>query len=158
GEDGALRWTRPYLFFVSRDAGITAVLPWRAHGRRWVLGVDFTLTDLSRQTAELNDPEVAALVTTRDGSLVALPRDPRFATLDGIRAFLDPATGPRTDAAPRLPHVEALDRPLLARAFDVAGDAPGEVFSFEHEGTPRWAASGPVGTEGQDLRALIVKL
>lgn len=69
-------WTAPYEFFTLKEPGITASLRFTgADGRRYVLGMDVRLLDLSRFTSglALGQTGVAAIVNDK-GELVALPR------------------------------------------------------------------------------------
>jgi hypothetical protein len=84
-------WTPPYLFFTTKDPGITASTRWRdpRTGREQVLAVDVMLLDLSLFTIPLRVAENGmAAVLTRDGRLLGLPRDARFRNADDIRRFV----------------------------------------------------------------------
>lgn len=46
--DGEIAWTEPYIFFTTKEPGITAATRWRAaDGSRYVMGHDVKLLDLS---------------------------------------------------------------------------------------------------------------
>jgi len=82
-----IAWTEPYIFFTTKEPGITAASRWRAaDGSRFILAHDVKLLDLShftaRQTAGLHG--MAGIVDDA-GKVLAVPRDPRFASDDGIK-------------------------------------------------------------------------
>ncbi|HEX8986685.1 MAG TPA: PAS domain S-box protein [Rhodocyclaceae bacterium] len=85
--DSDIHWTEPYIFFTTKDPGITASMRWTGRdGSRYVIGHDVRLLELSAFTAQLavgNAGKVALMQP--DGRLVALPRDERFTAPDGIR-------------------------------------------------------------------------
>ncbi len=87
-DDGHLHWTEPYVFFTSRQPGITAAGRWTAKdGRRFVIAHDVHLYDLSAFTATLQAGRRGkAALFQEDGRLVALPRDESIASPDAIRA------------------------------------------------------------------------
>ena len=77
-EDG-LHWTDPYLFFSTRDPGITAAVRWRdpVNLHDYVAALDLKLLDLSRFTRELTiSPNSRVAVILPDGRLLGLPRHP----------------------------------------------------------------------------------
>ncbi len=75
-DERQIYWTAPYAFFTLKEPGVTAALRFTgADGRRYVLGLDVRLLDLSRFTSSLvlGQTGVAAIVNER-GELLALPR------------------------------------------------------------------------------------
>jgi serine/threonine protein kinase len=166
GEGAAVAWTHPYLFFVTKDAGITGSVSWLADGRRHVLGVDFMLTDISRAMADLEDPGFWAFVTTATGEVVALPARPDLRTPADIRAFfagfdqaqrLARAQGRAADEAAMLPQVEDLQIPALAEAHRAATTASDDVFSFAFGDQVLWAGRAPIRSPGQELTVYVVE-
>ncbi len=86
----ATYWTVPYIFYTTRDAGLTAAMQWRgADGSRYIIGHDVRLAELAEYTTRLNlgDRGKAALFTD-DGKLLAPPGDPRFFDAAGINQVL----------------------------------------------------------------------
>jgi PAS domain S-box-containing protein len=87
-DDGAIHWTEPYIFFTTHEPGITAAMRWTGRdGRRYVIGHDVRLLDLSAFTAGLRVGQAGrATLLQADGRLLAPPNDARFASTEAIRA------------------------------------------------------------------------
>jgi PAS domain S-box-containing protein len=86
--DEAIYWTEPYIFFTTKDPGITAAMRWTgSDGSHYVIGHDVRLLELSAFTTGLTigDSGRAALLQA-DGKLLAPPHDARFSNTDAIRA------------------------------------------------------------------------
>ncbi|HEX5804213.1 MAG TPA: response regulator, partial [Azospira sp.] len=90
----AIAWTAPYIFFTTKEPGITAASHWQgADGSRFILAHDVKLLDLSHFTGQQKAGRngIAAIVDDV-GRVLALPRDARFASDDAIKqAVLQPA-------------------------------------------------------------------
>lgn len=157
---GEPTWTTPYLFFVSKDAGVTGSIHWTDDGHKYVLGVDFLLTDFSKVTTRIAEEGLQAVVITDQDRVVGLPPDPRFDTPEKVRAYFakfnDGSPGTRKlDAAASLPRVTDLGGPLAA-----AAEAPTRkvgVYSFKYQGKKLWADVEPVGASELGLRVLVVQ-
>jgi len=80
GDESKTAWTEPYVFFTTKEPGVTASAMWRAaDGRRYVISHDVRLMDLSRFSTHVAAGTAGmAAVMMRDGRAIALPRDPRF--------------------------------------------------------------------------------
>ncbi|MGE5385643.1 MAG: response regulator, partial [Betaproteobacteria bacterium] len=93
-DDNKVHWTEPYIFFTTREPGITAAMRWTGKdGSRFVIGHDVKLLDLSRftTTLRLGKRGTAALLKD-DGALLALPYSPQIATDEQLKAaVLKPA-------------------------------------------------------------------
>jgi two-component system sensor histidine kinase/response regulator len=87
-DDGAIHWTEPYIFFTTKEPGITAATRWTGRdGRRYVIGHDVRLLELSAFTAGLRVGQAGrATLLQADGRLLAPPNDARFASTEAIRA------------------------------------------------------------------------
>jgi PAS domain S-box-containing protein len=87
-DDGAIYWTEPYIFFTTRDPGITAAMRWTgSDGSRYVIGHDVRLFDLATFTTELTVGKAGrAALLQADGKLLAPPHDARFSDTDAIKA------------------------------------------------------------------------
>jgi len=86
-EERGITWTTPYIFFTTKEPGITAATRWRAaDGSHFILAHDVKLLDLShftnKQTPGRNG--LAAIVNDA-GQVLAVPRDPRFASDEEIK-------------------------------------------------------------------------
>ena len=149
-----MAWTRPYLFYVTRDPGITGALSWEDEGTLYALGVDFMLMDIST-TRQLRDDGMLAVLMTGEADVVSLPRDPRFRThADARRFFAERAQAPGVDARARLPTVPELGIDALAVAVDRASEDV--VVQLEVDGRTHWAGKSRVGRPEQDLFVLVV--
>ena len=86
-DDSAIHWTEPYIFFTTKEPGITAAMRWTGRdGRRYVIGHDVRLLELSAFTAGLRVGQAGrATLLQADGRLLAPPYDARFASTEAIR-------------------------------------------------------------------------
>ncbi|HRY15362.1 MAG: putative DNA binding domain-containing protein [Candidatus Competibacteraceae bacterium] len=70
-------WTRPYLFFTERTAGITGAVSFKHPGepdRDYVLGLDLPLQDILQALSQLKVGERGAAFITEANGAVLLPR------------------------------------------------------------------------------------
>lgn len=83
-------WTAPYRFVSTQELGISAVVRWQAPDtHRYAMTLDVRLMDLTGLTQKINVARSGlAAILTETGQVLALPRDPRFATGDAIKAEL----------------------------------------------------------------------
>ena len=84
----SIYWTEPYIFYTTRDPGITAAMRWTgSDGSRYVIGHDVRLLELASFTTGLTIGKAGrATLFQADGKLLAPPHDERFGTPDAIRA------------------------------------------------------------------------
>ena len=87
-QDGDLFWTRPYLFFTTREPGITVSVRWTgADGLRRVLALDVLLADLSQLTTTMQVGQQGGVaILTDTGEVLGLPASPHFNTTEAMRA------------------------------------------------------------------------
>ena len=87
-DEQSIYWTAPYIFYTTKDPGITAAMRWTASdGSRYVIGHDVRLLELSAFTAELTvGKEGRAVLLQADGKLLAPPHDARFVDTEAIKA------------------------------------------------------------------------
>ncbi len=81
-------WTAPYTFFTTQEPGITASLRFENEedGEQYVVAFDVLLLDVSGFTTELSSSTNGHVsILTEDGQVLGLPRQPRFASDQGIR-------------------------------------------------------------------------
>lgn len=168
---GEVSWTDPYLFFETKEPGMTASTSWHDGRHRYVLAVDFAVTDISRVTANLEHPRFLALVATEAGGIVGLPHSDRFRSDADVREFFvsyDDARrraklqGKPADAAAELPAASDSGFSLFARALEASRGAGGEgtgatTWSFEVDGVTRWAGRRPLGGGEQNLAIYVVE-
>ncbi|BAE50645.1 hypothetical protein amb1841 [Paramagnetospirillum magneticum AMB-1] len=91
--DDDIHWTAPYIFFTTKEPGITAASRWTAaDGSRYVIGHDVKLLDLSHFTRQVKaGPNGMGMLLDDQGQLVGVPRMPRFDSDDEIKkAVLKP--------------------------------------------------------------------
>lgn len=133
-------WTQPYIFYTTRQPGITYGVPVldEAGEIRAILGVDIQIDALSGFLLDIwSERRGAALVLNEDGSVLAHP------TLVLIEQDADFDN-------PELPMVDQIDDPLARQAFGtLAQSGRGEV-------------EGPVHTDfeldGQDYVAMLIEV
>ena len=145
---------------------MTASTSWHDGKHRYVLAVDFAVTDISRVTANLEHPRFLALVATEGGGIVGLPRAERFSSIAKIREFFvgfdeesrrAKLQGKPVDAAVDLPMAQDIHMPRIARALAADHGAEPATWSFEMGGTTYWAGSRPVGSGQQHLGIYVVE-
>ncbi len=90
-DGNVVHWTEPYIFFTTRDPGITASvrLHQQATGQALVFGFDNNLIDLSRITSAINVAEHGRMaLLTMDGKFVGVPKNDRVRNDDDIRRYV----------------------------------------------------------------------
>lgn len=157
GEDASgaspVYWTDPYLFFTTREPGITAAVNARTpDGRRIVLAVDVLLRDISAFTQ--------ALEVSENGFVAILTEDRRLVGLPGHPELAEPAA--RTAALLKRPRdlgIVVFEDAVAARdaRFDPGVPEAGRagLFSFQSGGETYWA-DGAIVTVPEDRRFLVV--
>ncbi len=85
-DDQTVFWTEPYIFFTTKEPGITAAMRWRAaDGSSYVIAHDVRLIDIAEFTTSMAfSPQGKAALFLREGRLIAPPRDPRFTNRQAI--------------------------------------------------------------------------
>ena len=89
--DEAVYWTEPYIFFTTKDPGMTASvrLSKSPTGGPVVLAFDNGLIDLSRITSALKIGERGRMaLMTQDGRMVGVPNHPQVQDDNDIRRFV----------------------------------------------------------------------
>jgi len=89
--DDGVHWTEPYVFFTTRQLGITASARWtdRRTGKRYVIAFDVALRNLSRLTTALGVGEVGRVaILSEDGRLLSMPRHPAIRGEEDVKARL----------------------------------------------------------------------
>ncbi len=84
-------WTEPYIFFTTKDPGITASIPFRdPEGTTHIVGFDVLLSDISRYTMEMRVSEHAMVFVLTDGDhrIIGLPRHERYTDPDARKEAL----------------------------------------------------------------------
>jgi CHASE3 domain sensor protein len=132
-----VHWTPPYVFYTTKAVGITASRGWEdARGeKKYVIAVDFTLTELSLVTARLKLMERGVVfMFTHDGAVIGLPYDAdRFgdtdmsdeALIDRIKKFFaelisQNPKGSRPDQVPEALQVHNVAANLSTSALEPA--------------------------------------
>ncbi len=128
-DDQSVFWTEPYIFFTTKEPGITAAMRWRgADGSRFVIGHDVRLLDMAEFTTQMAfSPHGKAALFLKEGRLIAPPRDPRFADHQSISNAL-------------LKTPEDLGLPELAGAFRQWQHAPSPEHGlhYQNQADGRW--------------------
>ncbi len=133
-------WTQPYIFYTTRQPGITYGVPVldEAGNIRAILGVDIQIDALSGFLLNIwSERRGAALVLNEDGSVLA---HPTLVLIDTDADFDNP----------ELPMVDQIDDPLARQAFGTVAQ------------TGRAGITGPVHTDfelgGQDYVAMLIEV
>jgi hypothetical protein len=126
-----VHWTQPYIFFTSKQPGITASSRWTKPdtGEEFVVALDVTLTDISRFTTGLRPTANGQVVVfTDDERVVGLPAEERF---EDERAFQGALLG----------GLEDLKLTVLDRAVSIWKEKgrTDQVFALQSEGATWWA-------------------
>jgi adenylate cyclase len=137
--DEEVFWTEPYLFFTTRDLGITASVKWQDRGMEYVFAADILLTSITdftrRDTTQLSKHSQTT-VYTQDWRAVGLPRDKQFQDQESIRRALllhiDEMQIPELKAAIKM----AEGHKEISREIKKSGKA---IFSYESQGETWWA-------------------
>jgi adenylate cyclase len=122
---GSIAWTNPYIFFTTRELGITASGAWLSDGVRYVIAWDVLLNSVTafttRLAAELS-PRSSIVVMTPDKRVIGLPRHQAYLEPDSWAAsFLKPVVdlaAPETRAL--MASAKGMDLPASIR-FDAGG-------------------------------------
>lgn len=140
-------WTEPYLFFTTKDLGITASVKWKTQGLDYVFAVDILLasiTDFTRRDSTQLTRNSQTAIYTQDWRVVGLPRHEKFQNPEAIRrAFLlslDEIQIPELMAA-----VQKADSDKeIGKQMKESGKT---IFSYECRGETWWAGvtSYPLG-------------
>lgn len=159
-DDEPVFWTKPVIFFVTKDPGITASTHWVSDEetpRTIVVAYDLLLMDISKFTSRLKVSERGkAFVLVEDGDtgdfkVVGLPGDERYQSDASIRdalVFLPPESA-IADSDAQLPPPDSLQVPSLAAAMQTWVDRgrPGQPVRFSADGEQWWGGlrSFPLG-------------
>ncbi|MCG2772930.1 MAG: hypothetical protein L6277_12685 [Desulfobacterales bacterium] len=137
--DEEVFWTEPYLFFTTKELGITASVKWQDRGLEYVFAVDVLLSSISdftrRDTTQLSKRSQTA-VYTQDWRVVGLPRHKKFQDQESIRRAL-------------LLHIDKIQIPELHSAVKMAEghkeigktlkETGKTIFSYESQKKSWWA-------------------
>lgn len=135
GGNGTIHWTVPYVFFTTKDLGITASVRFeRPDGLDHVVAFDVLLKDITKfTTSKLPTDNGKVLVLTEDQEMIGLPHaDTLKGPEDWKSAFLQ---------KPGDLGLEAVAR--AAAQFTFTGDAPTAIRQFEDGGLIWWAGVRP---------------
>lgn len=143
-------WTEPYVFFTTKDLGITVskAIPNRKDvGVTTVVAFDMLLQDITQFTTRKQPTQNGKLlVLTSDAKLVALPSEEQFATpTQWKKWFMKP--------------IVDIDQPYAKNAeeaFSFTTREP-QIRRFESNGAPWWGAAKPFQL-GKELTLWIVVL
>ena len=106
GNTDTVHWTEPYIFFTTKEPGITAAMRWTASdGSTYVIAHDVRLIDIAEFTTRMTfGSQGRAALFLKEGKIIAPPNDPRFNNREAINQAL-------------LKTPEELALPELAEAF-----------------------------------------
>jgi adenylate cyclase len=156
--DQEVFWTEPYLFFTTKDMGITASVKWHDRGMEYVFAVDILLTSVTdftrRDTTQLTKNSQTS-VYTKDWRVVGLPRYKSLLDQESIRRTLllhiDAMQIPEVQAAVKM--VESHQE--ISQQIEESGKA---IFSYESQGETWWTGvtSYPLGKRRQLWISILV--
>jgi adenylate cyclase len=137
--DEEVFWTEPYLFFTTKELGITASVKWQDQGLEYVFAIDVLLTAITnftrRETTQLSKRSQTA-VYTRDWRVVGLPRHDKFQDQESIpRSLLLPIDKieiPELHAAVK----QAEGHKEISQQIRQSGKG---IFSYESQDETWWA-------------------
>ncbi len=134
--DGDRFWTAPYVFFTTKEPGITAARRWTASdGSHYVIAHDVKLLDISRFTSNLTVGQhgFSMLMSEDDQKIMGVPHAPQFQSEDEIRRAVlktpDELQMPQLTAGYQQWKKEGAPEGKLL-PYDFAGS---EWFSFFHQ-------------------------
>jgi len=140
-----IHWTQPYVFFTTKDLGITAstaVDDTANSDSKTVVAFDVLLEDITRFTIQKHPTQNGKVfVLTEKGELIGLPNDPSFPTSKQWKQVF-------------LKHLSDLDQPYArdaSKAFKFSKDSAMQIRSFQSKGSTWWGAAKPFQL-GDDLR------
>lgn len=91
-KENEISWTQPYIFFTTKDPGITVSMNWQHIANtsiRSVIAFDVLLIDISAYTAKLEiGKNGRAFIMTSDNKIIGLPKDTRFINADSLKKFV----------------------------------------------------------------------
>ena len=139
-----ISWTSPYIFFTTKQPGITASTRWRHGDRNVCVSVDVTLSDISRFTTGLDiSPRGTAVVLADSGRVIGLPRNARYS---------DPANVSRDILRP----IEELEQPSITDAFARWKEEAHTTGAFSYESNDETWWAGFQDLAISDSRKLLI--
>ncbi len=149
---GVVSWTAPYIFFVTRDPGITGGAYWVTPGSTDTIVVAFNLLllDLSSITSQASVSEngfafaLSTITTEESARLVGVPGSGTMLSTDEIRRRLlpDSSVVAKPDEVPALPAADRFEPAPLSRAVEMwssEGRKTGAI-SYQIDGDRWWAS------------------
>ena len=128
---GTIHWTEPYIFFTTRDLGITSSAKWRYDGMEYFIAYDVLLsavTDFTQSESRRISPNAQMVIVTDDRRAVGLPPHKLFSDEESIRnAFLLPME--------KFPTPEIKDALGKLAGLKHTGR---DIFNFTSDGTDWW--------------------
>ena len=137
--DRLMHWTEPYIFFTTKDPGITASVTFEAAAGAdepvdHVIGFDVLLNDITTFTIGLHPSENGfAFVITEAGELIGLPRHERFRDPEARRAAM-------------LKRPRDVDIPVVQAGTQAYWEQPPEsrgAYRFTVDGERWWGGARP---------------
>ncbi len=84
-------WTDPYIFFTTKDPGITTSIKWFStkDSLEYVIAFDILLLDLSKFTSNLHvSKNGKAFILTPDEKIMGLPPEPWLTEVDSLKKYV----------------------------------------------------------------------
>ncbi len=144
-EEGEVFWTRPYVFFTTKDPGVTGSIRWQRKedkGKTFVVACDVLLNEIFRWVSEVRVSE--------KGKVFLLDRDSDvFAPREGGKFQKDVEGKEAYFVSP-----EELEEPAIQAAvtsWKKKGEIAGESLQFVSEGRIWWGGFSPLDSARQTL-------
>ncbi len=129
--NGDLNWTAPYIFFTTKDPGITASRKWiNNHNKAEVFGFDLMLMDISDFTSNLRISDNGKVfILTENDKILGLPYDSKFKNKDSLKFNV-------------LKSISDIGIPVLSKSkkFWEKSNKSTDCFSFEHNEEKWWGS------------------
>ena len=130
-QNGKLNWTAPYIFFTTKDPGITASIKWiNNHNEPEVFGFDLMLMDISDFTSNLKiSKNGKVFILTEDEKILGLPYDERFKNKDSLKFNV-------------LKTISEINIPVLSKSKKIweSLNKNSKCFSFDHNDEKWWGS------------------
>jgi|GEM_PF-482524 adenylate cyclase len=136
---GEVFWTDPYIFFTTRDLGITASVKWDDGGLEYVFAVDVLLKSITAFTQHAStqlSKNSQTAVYTKTWKVVGLPRHQKFRDPESIRLAL--LCSVEELKIPEL-HAALKEGESNQKVIKALKELRKAIFSFDSQGETWWA-------------------
>ena len=131
-----IAWTAPYIFFTTKEPGITASMRWTtAEGRKMVISHDVKLLNLSRFTTRVvAGSSGIGVIVHPDGRIMGLPKDARFNSDADLKQ----------NALKELSQIGIAPLSEGLQRWRQGGSKPGELLRYSQDGVAWYSLFRPI--------------